>query len=543
MKQYFKTVLSEGKEDVKKIVALAVGAGVAQGIIVAVINSASGSATEDELNLRYLVMFLLAMSAYVVTKYQSLIRSSMLIEKIVKSFRDKISDKIRRSHLDKYEEVEKSAFFTPLSRDTNELAEATPAIINASASCVMLLAMGVYIAVVSKVALFMIALVVTIAIVNFLRMDKASRKKLSDAVAAENKFFSHLNHLLEGFKEIKMSKVKSDDLYSNYIKNATSQAADNKVAAAFLFFRMVVFSQSFLFLLVGSVVFLLPSLSSVTPDQMMKLTATCLFLIGPISDIAMSIPFMAKAEIALTNLHNLESKLDAEENVDENHPSVIRMKKVSQPDVISCERLEFAYKDKNDNTLFQVGPVNLTFKKGETVFIAGGNGCGKSTFLKIFTGLYQPSKGGLRINDTAVDPYNVSFYREQFSIIFTDFHLFDRLYGLDNIDVDRVEELLDVLKLRDKTGFADGKFTNTDLSTGQKKRLALLIALMEDRPVCIFDEVAADQDPHFRKYLYETFFPSLKKQGKTIIAVTHDDRYFDTADRLLRMEYGNFVQE
>ena len=182
----------------------------------------------------------------------------------------------------------------------------------------------------------------------------------------------------------------------------------------------------------------------------------------------------------------------------------------------------------------------LIVQPGELVFIKGGNGSGKSTLVKLLTGLYKPLAGEVLLGETRVTDANVQHYRELFSIIFSDFHLFDRLYGME-VDEARVSSLLEEMQLADKTEFADGRFVNLNLSTGQRKRLALLIALLEDRPYCVFDEVAAEQDPAFREYFYEVILQNLKKQGKTIIAVTHDERFHHTADRVLTMEYGRFV--
>ncbi len=105
---------------------------------------------------------------------------------------------------------------------------------------------------------------------------------------------------------------------------------------------------------------------------------------------------------------------------------------------------------------------------------------------------------------------------------------------------ERINALLEVMELSGKTAFRDGGFTNTHLSTGQRKRLALVVACLEDKPVYVFDEVAADQDVHFRGYFYETLLPELKNRGRTVVVVTHDDRYFHVADRVLGMDYGKF---
>jgi len=167
---------------------------------------------------------------------------------------------------------------------------------------------------------------------------------------------------------------------------------------------------------------------------------------------------------------------------------------------------------------------------------------GKSTFIKLFTGLYYPDKGNIYIDSIRIDKTKYSTYRNLFSVIYTDFHLFDKFYGVKDIDAKKVNYWLRKMKMQDKVEYCDGGFTQTSLSTGQRKRLAFIAAMLEDKPILVMDEFAADQDPQFRKYFYENKLPELKNMGKTVVAVTHDDHYFHIADRLLKMEEGGIVE-
>ncbi|MDQ3281408.1 MAG: ATP-binding cassette domain-containing protein, partial [Acidobacteriota bacterium] len=185
------------------------------------------------------------------------------------------------------------------------------------------------------------------------------------------------------------------------------------------------------------------------------------------------------------------------------------------------------------------GPISLSFQRGELLFIVGGNGSGKSTLLKLLTSLYYPHSGELRLDGAALHRETYADYRSLFSPIFGDYYLFEVLYGLRPVDEMRVRTLLRRLEIADKTTVANDRFSTTDLSTGQRKRIALLINYLEDRPIQVFDEWAADQDPQFRRFFYEVLLAELKAAGKTVIAATHDDRYFHVADRVLRMENGH----
>ena len=212
------------------------------------------------------------------------------------------------------------------------------------------------------------------------------------------------------------------------------------------------------------------------------------------------------------------------------------------PQAIRFQGVSFTYKDPEGNASFQVGPIDGEVRRGEILFVVGGNGSGKTSFLKLLTALYWPAHGGIRVDDVEIGPPNIQSYRNLFSAIFSDFYLFDKLHGLRNAAPDAVNALLATMELSRKTSFRDGRFTDTRLSTGQRKRLALVVSYLEDKPVFVFDEVAADQDAHFRGYFYEKLLPELKNTGKTVVVVTHDDRYFHVADRVLVMEYGKLQE-
>jgi putative ATP-binding cassette transporter len=114
---------------------------------------------------------------------------------------------------------------------------------------------------------------------------------------------------------------------------------------------------------------------------------------------------------------------------------------------------------------------------------------------------------------------------------------------MEGVDPKRVRQLLQEVGLDHKVTYQEGRFSTVALSTGQRKRLAMVVALIEDRPIYVLDELSADQDPEFRRRYYEEFLPDLRARGKTLIVVSHDDRYFHLADRVIAMEDGRFKEE
>ncbi|MMZ61565.1 ABC transporter ATP-binding protein YojI [compost metagenome] len=254
---------------------------------------------------------------------------------------------------------------------------------------------------------------------------------------------------------------------------------------------------------------------------------------GPVNSILNTYPVFLQVRISWRRIEELSGEITELQNVDDpfNKP-------LSEPEMAELAVHDVQYQYCRDGQgLFSVGPFRLTFRRGTITFITGGNGSGKTTLGKLITGLYTPASGFITIDNQPVDSEQLGGY---FSAIFNDFYLFKRLYGIDCSDKQgKINELLNRLQLSDKVTIQDDRLsTTTDLSTGQKKRLALLLTYLEDKPICLFDEWAADQDPEYRHYFYHVILPEMKKEGKCIIAITHDDRFFHLADELIKLEQG-----
>jgi putative pyoverdin transport system ATP-binding/permease protein len=197
------------------------------------------------------------------------------------------------------------------------------------------------------------------------------------------------------------------------------------------------------------------------------------------------------------------------------------------------------YRQDGGDQEFQLGPINLTFYPGEWVFLIGGNGSGKTTLAKLLMGLYEPESGEIRIDGKLVTNDERDTYRQRFSAVFYDFYLFERLFGVEAKDLDaKSQKYLELLQLSHKLRIRDGKLSTIDLSQGQRRRLALLSAYLEDRPIYIFDEWASDQDPTFKQFFYYHLLPELTARGKTVVVISHDDTYYSLADRLIKLESG-----
>jgi putative ATP-binding cassette transporter len=265
-----------------------------------------------------------------------------------------------------------------------------------------------------------------------------------------------------------------------------------------------------------------------------------LFVIGSCFGLVQSIPVLLSANAAADRVKRLEAALRATASEERD------VKALKHFDAIEMRNIVFRYVDKSSDVAFQIGPIDFTLRSGELVFITGGNGSGKSTFLKVLAGLYPPDAGeftfdGVRINDDTRDRY-----RALMSAIFVDYHLFQRLYGIAAPEPADVDRLLTQFRLEEKTALSGGEFRTLDLSGGQRKRLALLVGLLEKRQILLLDEWTSDQDPEFRRKFYHEFLPELMKAGVTVVVITHDDRYLDELHlpaRKIRMDEGRIVEQ
>ena len=302
--------------------------------------------------------------------------------------------------------------------------------------------------------------------------------------------------------------------------------------------------RSLLFVVIGLLLFLLPRYQPISNQDLVTYLLVLLYMRAPLLNFMSSLPRLARANVVLSKIERLGLRLDGSDQPD---PTTLER---IVPDGRSWQKLElqqvsFPYdRKRKEGPSFVLGPLSFTMRAGELIFLVGGNGSGKTTLAKLLIGLYKPFKGKILLDGQPVTPRNRESYRELFSTVFSEFFLFETLLGLDqNALDDKARRYLKLLKLDHKVEVENGQLSTTKLSRGQRKRLALFTAYLEDRPIYIFDEWAADQDPIFRAFFYEELLPELRARGKTVLAITHDDRYFHLADRILKLEVGQLVED
>jgi putative ATP-binding cassette transporter len=520
----------------RKLLVLTVASGIANAMNLAVINAAVDALRGGGPSWKLFLWFGLSISLFVYSLRYILYESTRISEAAICSVRLRLADKIRRSDLLGLESIGEADIHARISRDMATIAQAARPLFAAGQGVVMILCTLVYIAIVSPIAMLLCLALIAAGAGKDFRDRAAYDRGLSDASKQEDELFDSLNGLLKGFKEIRINKLKSDDVFQEFESN-TSRVLDVRTRVNILFSNNLIFIEMFFVLLLGAVAFVLPVIATSFSGSATKIVAAILFFFGPLINVVTLIPMLSQVNVAVDNLQRLEAALD------EGLSNSMEEEAAPYVDLSSFKKIQFkgvcfAYKDPEGNATFQVGPVNGEIRRGEVLLLIGGNGSGKTTFLKLLTALYRPTQGIIYVDKMEIGPANVRSYRNLFSAIFSDFYLFEKLHGLSTIDPERVNALLRLMKISDKTAFNNGRFSNINLSTGQRKRLALVVSYLEDKAVYVFDEVAADQDPEFRRYFYETLLPEMKSSGKTVVVVSHDDRYFHAGDRVLQMDYG-----
>ena len=337
-----------------------------------------------------------------------------------------------------------------------------------------------------------------------------------------------------------MDSAKNREFVDDYLVPKAEKAELARIKAGLIFNRSILVANVAMFILLASVVFIVPVFAPTQVSNIFRITTLIVFMFGPLGEVVGVYPFFNEALAAIKEIQRIEGHLDSVYEFGLEEPTAVTTA-VLTFDTIRCDRIAFSYRDELGRESFSLIPFNFQLSKGELVFITGGNGSGKSTFLKVLAGLYSPASGDITVNDVPIGPLNRQAYRNLFEPIFSDFHLFDRIYGLQEVDETRLNQLLTLTGLTHKTSIADRRIATINLSSGERKRLALVLCLLEDKPIFLLDEWAAEQDPQFRRKFYREILPDLKRQGKTGVVVTHDDDYYDVADRLLKMQFGNFV--
>jgi putative pyoverdin transport system ATP-binding/permease protein len=389
---------------------------------------------------------------------------------------------------------------------------------------------------------FLVALLVVV-LGSFARSWGGARGAgfLSRARDLEEALYGHFRALLDGAKELRLNALRRRDFVDGVLAHSAREVRRQRRRGLLIYAAAASWGSFLFFVVMGAVIFGLSAVLGLPREVRAGYALMLLYMMHPMELLMEAVPELARARVALDQIR----ALGIEPIAPARPAAALAGPRPARP--VRFENLQLRgvthrYRREADDGVFTLGPLDLELRPGEVVMVVGGNGSGKTTLAKLLVGLYAPETGSLVLNGAAVrleDAEQVEAYRQHFCAVFSDYHLFDQLLGVDAAHLDeRAHQLLRLLELDHKVLIRGGAFSTTELSHGQRKRLALLVAWLEDRPVCVFDEWAADQDPAYKDVFYKVLLPELRARGKAVLVISHDDHYFHVADRCLKLEAG-----
>jgi putative ATP-binding cassette transporter len=453
-----------------------------------------------------------------------------------------LSGKILAAPLRRLEEVGAQALLMALHRDIGILSDTVTSIPGLAINAAVITGCLVYLGWLSRPLLLIVVCLLALGTASYQLPIKLARRREGRVYQEHRRLYKHFEGLTSGIKELKMHATRQ----ANFLAGLRSTAEGLRKAhlrARLALVSVNSWASVLSYLSIGLLLFLSPALSiHAGREARTGFALVLLFMSGPIEALLNLVPDLARASVAAREIGKLGISLA------QRGPEPLPAAPPGAPSIpLSWELagVTHTYRREHEDDNFLLGPINLRIEPGEITFIAGGNGSGKTTLAKLMAGLYAPESGEIRWNGETVTDESRERYRQSFSVVFSDFFLFSSLLGIADgpESAARAQELLAELELEKKVRLEAGALSTTELSQGQRKRLALLTAFLEARPVYMFDEWAADQDPHFKEIFYRHILPGLRAQGRTVIVISHDDRYYGTGDRVVKLENGSIASD
>jgi len=498
----------------------------------------SALANLDRWTSFHVIAFVVLCVLVPVSKVASEMTLNWLGQATVFELRQRLSRQILNAPLRELEKIGSHRLLAALTSDVLSIANSLQAVPMFCINLAIVIGCLLFMGWLSPTVLLFVLGFLVIGVVSYQWAIGRAMGYMRVAREHEDTLYKQFRALTDGSKELKLHRRRRLSFLSSFLDRTSEALRHSNVRGNAVLSIAGSWGQMFFFAVIGAMIFAVPLLSKVNTATLTGSTLAVLFLMGPFAQLLNVFGVLGRASVALRKIEELGLSLSRSSENDVSIALDVEFK---------FERLELigvthSYQSENEAHDFIIGPLDLSFAAGELVFIVGGNGSGKTTFAKLLAGLYLPETGELRLNNEPVTETNREFYRQFFSVVFSDFFLFDNLLGVLEVKLDaRASDYLEQLQLQHKVEVKDGKLSTTELSQGQRKRLALLTAYLEDRPVYVFDEWAADQDPLFKTVFYERLLLDLKARGKTVLVITHDDRYYHIADRIIKLDDGQVV--
>jgi putative ATP-binding cassette transporter len=520
------------------LVMVSVLSGAASAALLAIIHRALAP---GDLGMRWIAAaFGAALLAKVATQYLSQVMLVEFAQDVVLRLCRDLCNRVLAAPLERLERLGAPRLMTTLNDDVTTLSGAVLIVPTLATNLAVLLGCALYLAWLSLPVFLLCAALAVVGAAIYRLLLRRAQASLSAARDGRDRLFGNFRTLIEGVKELKLHAARRADFVRREIDETTELLRLHNVTAIRRVLLADVWNQMLFFVLVAMLLFGAPEMTSISGSTLTGYVFAALYMMAPMWALLGAVPTFMRGRISLHKIRELDADLEHAA------PELARVAAAPSGAALRIEldAARYAYPAPSaDEAGFVLGPIDLRLEAGEIVFVTGGNGCGKSTLVRLLTGLYRPVDGLVRCNGTVVDDGNREQYRQHFSVVFADFYLFGRLFGLDARGRGtEIARHLALLGMEHKVSVQGDRLSTIALSSGQRRRLALLTAYLEDRPVYVFDEWAADQDPTYKQVFYTRLLPELKARGKCVVVVTHDDKYFHLGDRVLVLDAGRIVQ-
>lgn len=469
--------------------------------------------------------------------------NSWIGQQIIASMRKDLVAKIVAAPIDQIERYKAHRLLSALGQDVDTVSAFSYGFSALAIALAVTVACIAYLLFLSPV-LFVIVAVAIGAGVTFNRLArKRGAAYYDEARNAQDDLYRHYRSITEGAKELRINRERRTHVHGIGLAGTIDRIRDTKTKAFRIFMSANAADSALFFAAIGLIVGW-QGWFGVERPTVSGFVLVLLYVKGPLDQALGAYGSFVNAQVSFKRIAQLSTDFANPEP----HLAATSSAPASQGFTRVTDRIElrgarYTFPMAQGAEPFTLGPIDLTIRKGEIFFVVGENGSGKTTLIKLLLGLYQPASGALYLDGVPVSAENRDDYRQLFSAIFFDYFLFDDVVAPEGEVTDQARGYLDQLEIGQKVRIENGRFSTTDLSAGQRKRLALVQVYLEGRPIIVFDEWAAEQDPTFRRIFYTEMLPDLKKQGKTLIVISHDDRYFSAADRIARIDKGKIIEE
>jgi putative ATP-binding cassette transporter len=441
-----------------------------------------------------------------------------------------------------FESIDASALLAVLTEDIVLIANAMVGIAHLCINIPIVIACFVYIGWLSPLVLVCGGIFAAIAIAVSVFLSERGVHGLRRARAQQDVLVGHFRTLIDGFRELKLHDGRRTAYLDELLEPTVSRVRNAMLRGLNLFAIIEGWNQLALFGFIGILLFVVPGWEPISRPTLVAAVLVVLYLMSPFDVILTWLPILGRARVSLLKVQAMMPTL--KQRADEAAGRLVSSKRLALRDQISLKSVSFTYRDGHDTLGFTLESIDLTLRRGEIVILAGGNGSGKTTLVKLLSGLYRPEKGTIRLDGRVIGDEDREAYRQLFSVAFADGYVFPDFLGLQGDAIDaRANDGLERLRLAPQVSLQGRSFSTMDLSQGQRRRLALLGILLEDRPVCILDEWAANQDLAFKRVFYDKLLPELRSAGKAVLVISHDENHFHVGDRVVRLQDGRLLDE